>query len=110
MALAGRSQVFSFCADIRGGAPRGRILLAGRASIMGVEKKNIGHLPVPAKTYLWTLGTAAAATLMFCASRWRAGEFDHFLFYLACGVLCSNMKVRLPGITGTLSVNYVFIL
>ena len=33
-----------------------------------------------------------------------------FLLYLAGGILCSNFKVFLPGITGTLSVNYIFIL
>jgi diguanylate cyclase (GGDEF)-like protein/putative nucleotidyltransferase with HDIG domain len=30
-----------------------------------------------------------------------------FLFYLAAGILCSKMKLRLPGITGTLSMSYV---
>jgi diguanylate cyclase (GGDEF)-like protein/putative nucleotidyltransferase with HDIG domain len=33
-----------------------------------------------------------------------------FLLYLACGVACSNFKVSLPGVTSTLSVNYLFIL
>ncbi len=33
-----------------------------------------------------------------------------FLCYLAVALLCSTLKVRLPGITGTLSVTFLFIL
>ena len=42
---------------------------------------------------------------------WRAGDLSlQFGFYLLLAACSSRLKVRLPGITGALSVNYVFIL
>jgi diguanylate cyclase (GGDEF)-like protein/putative nucleotidyltransferase with HDIG domain len=41
---------------------------------------------------------------------YRPLHTGQFLFYLVCGIVCSNLKVSLPGVTGTLSVNYLFIL
>ena len=78
---------------------------------MSVEKKDLGHLPVRARVYILSLCAAAAIAIAgLCVPAWKPDQLGHFLFFLACGVLCSNMKVHLPGITGTLSVNYIFIL
>lgn len=42
---------------------------------------------------------------------WRASDLTlQFAFYLALAALSSRLKVKLPGIAGALSVNYVFIL
>jgi diguanylate cyclase (GGDEF)-like protein/putative nucleotidyltransferase with HDIG domain len=86
------------------------MLLIRRILSMSVEKKDIGHLPWPAKVYIFCLCTAAVAVVFASVSASRPGDTAEFLFLLACGVLCSNLKVWLPGITGTLSVNYIFIL
>ena len=51
------------------------------------------------------LGTAS----MICAN-WRLASPWEFLCVLCVAVVASGMKVRLPGILGTLSVNYLFIL
>jgi diguanylate cyclase (GGDEF)-like protein/putative nucleotidyltransferase with HDIG domain len=77
---------------------------------MGVEKKDIGHLPVIARVYILAVTAAALAVGGYSASVWRNDHMGLFLLYLACGILCSSLKVSLPGITGTMSVNYVFIL
>lgn len=77
---------------------------------MSVEKKDIGHLPIAARVYLCCLGVAAILAVAASATRWQPGHEGQFVFFLICGVLCSNMKVWLPGVTGTLSVNYIFIL
>jgi len=61
---------------------------------------------------LYVLGVTAA-TLAVCgygAARWQNVHIGQWMLYLVCGVLCSNLKVTLPGIAGTLSVNYLFIL
>ncbi|HYW42576.1 MAG TPA: HD domain-containing phosphohydrolase [Bryobacteraceae bacterium] len=76
---------------------------------MSVEKTNIGHLPRAARVYIACLGVAAVGAAACAATAWRPVQGE-FFFYLVCGILCSNMKVWLPGITGTLSVNYIFIL
>lgn len=77
---------------------------------MDVEKKDIGHLPLAARVYISSLSTTAIAVASACAPAWQSGHAGQFAFFLACGILCSNMKVWLPGVTGTLSVNYIFIL
>ncbi len=41
---------------------------------------------------------------------WGPDHIVRFILYLAIACLASNLKVQLPGITGTLSVNFVFIL
>jgi diguanylate cyclase (GGDEF)-like protein/putative nucleotidyltransferase with HDIG domain len=86
------------------------MLLIRRLLRMSVEKKDIGHLPLPARIYILALGIAAATAIAVCVVFWRFDHAGEFFFFLACGILCANMKVRLPGITGTLSVNYIFIL
>jgi diguanylate cyclase (GGDEF)-like protein/putative nucleotidyltransferase with HDIG domain len=77
---------------------------------MGAEKKNIGHLPLTARIYILAVIVAALAVSGYSAAVWRTADMGQFLLYLVCGILCSNLKVGLPGITGTLSVNYLFIL
>ena len=77
---------------------------------MGAEKKNIGHLPLTARIYILAVTVAALAVTCYSVSAWRTADMGRFLLYLACGILCSNLAVRLPGIAGTVSVNYLFIL
>ncbi|HYZ82750.1 MAG TPA: ATP-binding protein [Bryobacteraceae bacterium] len=42
--------------------------------------------------------------------RWQSSDALRFLAYLAAGVLSSGLKIHLPGIKGTMSVNFLFIL
>jgi diguanylate cyclase (GGDEF)-like protein/putative nucleotidyltransferase with HDIG domain len=77
---------------------------------MGIEKKNIGHLPAAARFYILAVTVLAVAASGYGASLWRTVEMGPFVLYLVCGIGCSNLKVYLPGITGTMSVNYLFIL
>jgi len=61
-----------------------------------------------AKTYIAAvllLGTASVVS-----ADWRLFRPWEFLCVFAVAVLASGMKVKLPGIFGTLSVNYLFIL
>jgi len=41
---------------------------------------------------------------------WSSREPLKFICYLLVGLLASRLKVKLPGITGTMSVNFLFIL
>src|ERR1700689_1562801 len=41
---------------------------------------------------------------------WQSQDLMRFLCYLAVAVLASGLKVQLPGIDGTMSVNFLFIL
>ena len=77
---------------------------------MSGDKKNIGHLPGRAKLYMMLLSIAATLAIAYSLSFSQARPSGQFLLYLVCAVLGANLKVALPGITGTLSVNYIFIL
>ncbi|HBY60688.1 MAG TPA: hypothetical protein DEH78_12755 [Solibacterales bacterium] len=54
--------------------------------------------------YLLAVWCAATAVVEGSSDVWR------FLLYLSIALLASGLKVTLPGVMGTMSVNYVFIL
>jgi len=41
---------------------------------------------------------------------WQSADLTRFVCYLAVALLASSLKVQLPGIDGTMSVNFLFIL
>ncbi len=49
---------------------------------------------------------------MLCSAvlHWQSADLTRFVCYLAVAVLASGLKVQLPGIDGTMSVNFLFIL
>jgi signal transduction histidine kinase len=51
-----------------------------------------------------------ATALTLIHAEWRSAQTLQFILYVVLAVLSSRMKVGLPGVTGTLSVNFVFIL
>src|SRR5579863_3233150 len=57
-------------------------------------------------------GTALAACVCFALalSQWHSSDPVKFACYLLAGLLASSLKVTLPGIDGTLSVNFLFTL
>jgi diguanylate cyclase (GGDEF)-like protein/putative nucleotidyltransferase with HDIG domain len=68
--------------------------------------------PMSAKTKLF-IGIAASiglAVLYSALWHWQSADLTRFLCYLAVAVLASGLKVQLPGIDGTMSVNFLFIL
>lgn len=48
--------------------------------------------------------------LGFSLSHWESHDTMRFICYLAVAILASGLKVQLPGIDGTMSVNFLFIL
>jgi putative nucleotidyltransferase with HDIG domain len=53
---------------------------------------------------------AAAGVLAFSLPQWNASQNFRFLMYLALTLGAANLKVRLPGVTGAISMTFVFIL
>jgi hypothetical protein len=51
-------------------------------------------------------------TTVLCYSVWHGGSENPFKFfcYLAAALVASRLKVNLPGVTGTMSVNFLFLL
>jgi len=52
----------------------------------------------------------ALGLFCFVTADWQMEHIVRFAVYLAICILASAMKVRLPGILGTMSVNFLFIL
>ncbi len=56
------------------------------------------------------MALAGACVLAWSLTHWSSENFIQFLAYLGLAILASPLKVNLPGIFSTLSVNYVFVL
>ena len=67
-------------------------------------------MSVPTK--LFVASTASVGLLVLCSAlyHWQSADLTRFLCYLIVAVLASGLKVQLPGIDGTMSVNFLFIL
>jgi len=64
------------------------------------------------KAKLFVAGTVSAGILVLGMSlwHWQSSDLVRFSCYALIAVLASVLKVRLPGIDGTMSVNFLFIL
>jgi len=63
-----------------------------------------------AKLFIGVVLVAGATILGMGAAHWNCADPFHFGAYLAIALVASVLKVSLPGITGTMSVNFLFIL
>ncbi|HZU21721.1 MAG TPA: HD domain-containing phosphohydrolase, partial [Terriglobales bacterium] len=63
-----------------------------------------------AKIFIAAMAVAALGCFGVAALHWHSDDALHFLCYLAVAMLASALKVTLPGIDGTMSVNFLFIL
>jgi len=64
------------------------------------------------RTKLFVGITVSMGLLVLCSAlwHWQCADLARFFCYLAIAVLASGLKVQLPGIDGTMSVNFLFIL
>src|ERR1700704_1398823 len=56
------------------------------------------------------MGLAGTCVLGYGALNPTSRNIAQFICYLLISILASRLKVNLPGITGTMSVNFLFIL
>src|SRR5579863_3272152 len=68
------------------------------------------HLPIGAKAFIALVIAAGTAALLQGLVHQNSNNIAEFICYLGIAVLASRLRVTLPGITGTLSVNFLFIL
>jgi diguanylate cyclase (GGDEF)-like protein/putative nucleotidyltransferase with HDIG domain len=67
-------------------------------------------LPLGAKAFVALVIAAGLASLLQAAIHQSSKNIAEFICYLGIAILASRLRVTLPGITGTLSVNFLFIL
>ncbi|MBV8205736.1 MAG: diguanylate cyclase [Acidobacteria bacterium] len=63
-----------------------------------------------AKVFIYSVAAAALGCFAAGATHWQSSDVLHFICYLGVAMLASVLKVTLPGIDGTMSVNFLFIL
>src|ERR1700722_1737403 len=67
-------------------------------------------MPFVAQALIGFIVAAGTAALVYGGIHQRSKNIAEFICYLGIAILASKLKVNLPGITGTLSVNFLFIL
>jgi len=63
-----------------------------------------------ATVFTTVVALLAAACFVLGAMHWQSKDPVHFLCYLAVATMASALKITLPGIDGTMSVSFLFIL
>jgi len=78
--------------------------------IMSTSAQSWRVLPIGAKAFVAVVIAAGLASLLQAAIHQSSRNIAEFICYLGIAILASRLRVTLPGITGTLSVNFLFIL
>jgi hypothetical protein len=68
------------------------------------------ELSIQTKAFVGVTASFGVAALVFALWHWQSQDLMRFGCYLAVAILASGLKVQLPGIDGTMSVNFLFIL
>lgn len=63
-----------------------------------------------AKSYITLVIASGMALLLLAAESWSSANLKQFAIYLGLAALASALKVRIPGMEGTISPNFVFLL
>src|SRR5579864_4950934 len=69
-----------------------------------------GSLPLAARLFIGMVVIAGTGILVYGALHPSSKNIAEFICYICIAILASRLKVNLPGIAGTLSVNFLFIL
>src|ERR1035437_10288215 len=67
-------------------------------------------MSIRTKLFVGITASMGVTVLCFAVWHWQSADLSRFFCYLAVAVLASGLKVQLPGIDGTMSVNFLFIL
>jgi diguanylate cyclase (GGDEF)-like protein/putative nucleotidyltransferase with HDIG domain len=73
-------------------------------------KTEVDGLSIQTKAFVSITVSMGMVVLWFSLSHWQSHDLTRFFCYLAVALLASGLKVQLPGIDGTMSVNFLFIL
>ena len=92
---------FFYGLSVQGGSTRGE---------EAVSESEVRALPASAKLYLGTVIASGLGLLSWGALEWEPAGLLRFTTFLAIALLASGCKVRLPGVTETVSLNFVVLL
>jgi diguanylate cyclase (GGDEF)-like protein/putative nucleotidyltransferase with HDIG domain len=63
-----------------------------------------------AKLYIGFVVAAGFSCIAYALAHWTCVEPYHYVIYLGMALVAAVLKVSLPGVSGTMSVSYVFVL
>ena len=73
-------------------------------------KPDTDGLSIQTKAFVGITASLGVVVLGYACLHWQSHDLMRFICYLIVAVLASGLKVQLPGIDGTMSVNFLFIL
>jgi diguanylate cyclase (GGDEF)-like protein/putative nucleotidyltransferase with HDIG domain len=73
-------------------------------------KPEADGLSLQTKAFVGITASVGIVVLSFSLSHWQSHDLVRLACYMVVAVLASGLKVQLPGIDGTMSVNFLFIL
>src|SRR6201997_3728605 len=73
-------------------------------------KAQADDLSLQTKAFVGITAAIGVVVLAYALFHWQSQDPMRFGCYLVVAVLASGLKVQLPGIDGTMSVNFLFIL
>jgi diguanylate cyclase (GGDEF)-like protein/putative nucleotidyltransferase with HDIG domain len=68
------------------------------------------ELSMQTKAFVGLMALLGSILLISGLWHWHSADLPRFVCYLVVAILASGLKVQLPGIDGTMSVNFLFIL
>src|SRR5437764_2433189 len=89
-------------------SPHARTRVAGRN--LAAQSQSWRDLDLRAKAFISLVVAVGTGVLLCGAIHPTSKNIAQFICYLLIAILASRLKVNLPGITGTMSVNFLFIL
>src|SRR5271169_2651772 len=81
-----------------------------RCGLPPLHNRNHDAMSSQTKLFVGIAVSLGMGVLCFALWHWQSADLARFVCYLAVAVLASSLKVQLPGIDGTMSVNFLFIL
>src|SRR5271166_2113862 len=81
-----------------------------RQNRMAGHSQSWRDLTPHAKMFVGLVVTLGTGVLVLGAVHQSSKNIAEFICYMGIAILASRMKVNLPGITGTMSVNFLFVL
>lgn len=77
---------------------------------MSTPSQTWRNLPIGADGFIALVIASGMAALLYATFHQSSRNIAEFICYLCIAVLASRLRLNLPGITGALSVNFLFIL
>jgi hypothetical protein len=78
--------------------------------VLVVQRRGVLLMPTKAKLFIALAIIPGLIMLSLGISHWESADLVRFTIYLLLALIASTLKVRLPGLTGTMSLNFLFIL